>query len=134
MSQQVDADIQVILIPQIRLSWSHWVRWSLIALPVRGDRGISVPYGPGVYEARYEHEEERLTIGKGSSLYYRVKQGMVKGKLGHPAGTKIREQEDTSRIVVRWAITDRPSAVEEELHRQHKEQFDGRLPKHTGFT
>jgi len=41
--------------------------------------------------------------------------------------------ENVSTIVLRWAVTTRPSAVEEELHRRYKEKF-GRLPKYTQHT
>jgi hypothetical protein len=73
--------------------------------------------------------EERLTIGKASDLRMRIRQGLVKGKTPHSAGGGIRTEEDTSKIVVRWAITDRPATVEEELRKRHLDKF-GRLPKY----
>ena len=88
---------------------------------------------PGVYEAKYINAEERLTIGKTSNLRMRIKQGLIKGKTPHSAGQKIRDNEDTSRIVVRWSITDRPAAVEEELHKRHINMF-GELPKYVDHT
>ena len=95
---------------------------------------MRVPNGePGVYEARYRDSEERLTIGKASDLRMRVKQGLVKGKTPHSTGEKIRANEDTSRIVVRWAITSRPAAVEEELHYKYRSRV-GRLPKYVDHT
>jgi hypothetical protein len=51
----------------------------------------------------------------------------VKGKPPHSGGHRIRELEDMSQLVVRWAVTDRPSAAEEELHRAHRARF-GCLP------
>lgn len=63
----------------------------------------------------------------------RIKQGLVKGKVPHSAGKRIRAQEDLSRLVVRWAVTDRPAAVEEELHKKYKAKF-GELPKYTEHT
>jgi hypothetical protein len=86
-----------------------------------------------VYEAKYRDSDERLTIGRASRLDRRIRQGLVKGKLLHSAGRKIREGEDTSKIVIRWACTDRPSAVEEALHRLHRERF-GRLPVYVDHT
>lgn len=59
----------------------------------------------------------------------RVKQGLVP----HSAGERIRLSEDTSRIVVRWAETDRPACAEEELHRKHLQKH-GRLPKYVEHT
>jgi len=63
----------------------------------------------------------------------RVRQGLVKSKISHSAGEKIRANEDTSRIVVRWATTNRPAAVEEELHKRHLNKF-GKLPKYVEHT
>jgi len=101
---------------------------------VRYGGGVIVPNRKaGVYEAKYVDDEQRLTIGKASDLRMRVKQGLVKGKTLHSAGKRIRANEDIRKVVVRWAITDRPAAVEEELHRRHRERF-GRLPKYTQYT
>ena len=63
----------------------------------------------------------------------RIKQALVKGKMGHPSGEKIRAKENTSKILVRWAITDRNAAVEEELHKRHLRKF-GKLPKYVEHT
>jgi len=63
----------------------------------------------------------------------RIKQALVKGKSPHPAGNKIRKNEDTSKIVVRWATTDRPAAVEEELHKRFLNKF-GKFPKYVKHT
>jgi len=83
----------------------------------------------GVYEVRYPHEEQRLTIGRASGLCMRIKQGLVKGKVKHSAGKRIRATDDVASIVLRWAVTDCPAAVEEELHLRHRERF-GRLQVH----
>ena len=123
---------EIIHIPPIKLLWSDWFPWKLVGMAVR-DGGVRVPDGPGVYEVRYVDAVERLTIGKASNLRMRVKQGLVKGKIPHSAGRRIRAYEDVSRIVLRWAETDRPAAVEEELHRRHLERF-GRLPKYVRHT
>ena len=63
----------------------------------------------------------------------RIKQGLVKGKAPHSAGDRIRAKEDVSKIVVRWAITNRPPAVEEEMHKKHLNRF-GKLPKYVKHT
>lgn len=120
-------------IPPIVLEWSRWVSWDDLKADARLG-GIKVPNKrPGVYEARYSDAEERLTIGKASDLRMRIKQGLVKGKTAHSAGERIRGKEDVSKIVVRWAMTDRPAAVEEELHKRHLSKF-GTLPKYVEHT
>lgn len=127
-------DIRYIEIPPITLDWSEWFVWSRFKLDARSDpNAIRLPNSPGVYEARLIDDGKRLTIGRGSNLRMRVKQGLVKGKVPHSAGKRIRKEEDTSAIIIRWAETERPAAVEEELHRRHIEIF-GRLPKYTERT
>jgi excinuclease UvrABC nuclease subunit len=121
-------------IPPIVLEWSEWIPWDDLRIDARSEGGLRVPNRtPGVYEARFAESEERLTIGKAANLRQRIKQGLVKGKARHSAGKKIRASEDVSAIVVRWAVTDRPAAVEEELHRRHRAKF-GRLPTYTKRT
>ncbi len=112
-------ETQDIRIPKIDLEWSDWYDWS--ALLVSGHSGgISIPNKkPGVYEAKLKSTDERLAIGKASDLRMRVRQGLVKGKTPHSSGARIRANEDTSMIEMRWAQTDHPAAVEEELHRQY---------------
>ncbi len=125
---------ETIRIPDIRLEWSDWYGWDRLWTDARTAEGVRIPNGrPGVYEARYRDEEERLTIGKTSDLRMRVRQGLVKGKTAHSTGDRIRREENTSTIVIRWAETSRPAAVEEELHRRHCERFGG-LPKQTKVT
>lgn len=125
---------ETIKISPMNLEWSDWFAWDSLKADARRKGGIRVPNViPGVYEVRYQGQQERLTIGRTSNLRMRVKDALVKGKIGHPAGTKIRAKEDTSKIVVRWAVTDRPACVEEELHRRHMKRFRKR-PKHTGHT
>jgi len=127
-------DIRYIEIPPITLDWSEWYAWHKFELDARTEsEGITLPNSPGVYEAKLFDTDERLTIGKASNLRMRVKQGLVKGKVPHSSGKDIREKENTSRIVIRWVITDRPAAVEEELHKRHIEAF-GKLPKYTDRT
>jgi hypothetical protein len=121
-------------IPPIVLEWSEWIPWDDLRIDARSEGGLGVPnQTPGVYEARFAASEERLTIGKTTNLRQRIERGLVKGKMPHSAGKKIRASEDVSAIVVRWAVTDRPAAVEEELHRRHRAKF-GRLPTYTKRT
>jgi hypothetical protein len=129
------AETRTITIPAVVLEWSAWHSWRMIAADARFAGGISLPHEPGVYEARYEASDtgERLHIGRASSLRFRGKGGLVKGAVPHSAGRSIRATEDVDRIVIRLAVTDRPAAVEEELHRQYRERF-GTLPKHTRHT
>ncbi len=125
---------ETIHIPPIELRWSDWAPWDSLKVDSRSGQGVIVPNKvPGVYEARIIGEEERLTIGKASDLRHRVKQGLVKGIAKHSSGKDIRASENTSKIEVRWAVTNRPAAPEEELHKKHKERF-GRLPKYTEHT
>ncbi len=113
----------------IRLPWSHWERWEDIR--VYGPLIIDLPFvKSGVYEARLEDEDERLTIGRAMDLKDRVMLGLVRGTAKHTSGQKIHENENVYRVVIRWAVTDRPAAAEEELHRRHVARF-ARLPKYT---
>ena len=125
---------EIINIEPIELAWSDWVSWNDLKIDLRYGSGVRVPnYWPGVYEVKYIDSEERLTIGKASDLRMRIKQGLVKGKVPHSAGKRMRTQEDVSKLVVRWAVTGRPAAVEEELHSRHESKF-GKLPKYTKHT
>jgi excinuclease UvrABC nuclease subunit len=123
----------IIRIPEIVLEWSSWYLWEKLKTDVRTGVGIKIPKEPGVYEVRLNDNSERLTIGKARNLQMRIRQGLVKGQVPHSAGKRIRENENPTEIFVRWAVTDRPSAVEEELHRQYQDQF-GQLPKYTVHT
>ncbi len=127
-------DKEIIKIPKIELRWSKWYPWNDIKIDARTKRGIKIPNKTkGVYEAKYHGSDKRLTIGKASDLRLRVRQGLVKGFVPHSSGKRIRAKEDISRIVVRWAVTDRPSTVEEELHNRYKKKF-GVPPEHTKHT
>lgn len=124
---------QTIDIPTITLNWSEWTSWASIALLER-DGGVTIPNKtPGVYEAKHTHSDECLTIGKASDLRWRVRQGLVRGKAPHSSGSLIRSNEDLNTVIVRWAVTDRPAAAEEELHRLYRCKF-GCLPKYTKHT
>ena len=124
----------MINIPPTMLKWSDWVSWVDLIIDARGVGGVRVPnQKPGVYEVRCRDGEECLTIGKASDLRMRIKQGLVKGKTKHSSGFRIRANEEVSKLVVRWAITDRPAAAEEKLHRKYRIKF-GKLPKYTEHT
>ena len=118
----------LIELPRVGLGWFPWVRWEHLAeydVPLR-----DLPSGEsGVYEAVISDREERLTIGRASDLRARIIQGLIKGAISHTAGERIRAQEDLTRVRVRWALTERPAAIEEELHLRHIAEF-GRLPKY----
>lgn len=124
-------DTQVLEIPHIKLKWYEWVHWD----DLKGDArkgGINVPNEPGVYEVRRKSTKKLLQIGMSSNLRMRIKQMLIKGKQ-HPSGKKILANEDTSRVEVRWAFTDRQAAAEEELCRQYWQE-SGELPKYAGHT
>ena len=126
-------DNEIIDIPPIELNWSDWYSWHDLLEDARSG-GIRIPNKiPGVYEVRYADKEERLTIGKASDLRMRIRQGLIKGKSMHSSGKQIRANEEVTRIVIRWAETDRPAAVEEELHKRYLSKF-GRLPVYTKHT
>ena len=127
-------ETQTLNLPTIELRWSAWHRWEDVARDDRGAGGVQIPEGiSGVYEAKLEGEKERLVIGKAADLWARVRLALVRGSVRHDAGGKIRANEDLSQVRVRWAVTDRPSAAEEELHKQHQRRF-GRMPKYTRHT
>lgn len=112
------------------LNWHEWVSWNDLLRDVRSDRAApNPPSGPGVYEVKHSDQEKRLVIGKASDIRSRLKQGLVKGKLGHPPGDRLREDiKDFSTVQIRWAVTVIPAAVEEHLLQQHKIMFNGDLP------
>ena len=134
---KIFVDEDTVKIPTIHLKWSKWHKWNVLKLDSRRDpnRGVRIPNKqPGVYEAVYEGEEKRLTVGKASDLRMRIKQGLIKGKVPHSTGERMKSENlDFSKIVVRGAVTDRPSAVEEELHKRHVEKY-GELPKYVKRT
>lgn len=124
-------ETQIITIPPIELKWTDWTEWDKFKLDFRRKVGVNVPIKSGVYEAKYNDTEERLDIGRGSDLRARIKGALVKGTSPHSTGSRIRDKKaevDFSKVVVRWAETDRPAAVEEELHIQYKRKF-GKRPE-----
>ena len=127
-------EVQKIVIAPIELNWSQWYIWQELMEDARSG-GIRIPNGvPGVYEARLIGATKRLTKGKASNLRMRIRQGLIKGKTAHSAGKNIRETENVNSVEIRWATTDRPSAVEEELHKQYVSQHHGEMPKYTQHT
>ncbi len=89
-----------------------------------------LPEEPGVYEvydAASDVDAPALHIGLSKNLRNRI-WDMIQNRT-HSTASRIHEQEDISKLLVRWALTDRPKAVEEELHRLHVE-FHGSLPTH----
>jgi len=124
-------DREEINLSTIILEWSDWVPWNDLKIDARSPRGITIPDEPGVYEVKYiQDDDKRVDIGRTSSLRMRIKQGLIKGKSPHSTGERLRGQVDVSKLVVRWALTERPCAVEEELHIRYKKKF-GKLPEHT---
>ena len=121
---QLDREVHI---EPIVLDWSEWHSWRDAR-----EGGVTLPNKePGVYEARLSGSEERLAIGKARDLRKRVKQGLMGGKVaGDLAGEDLGAGDD---VVVRWAVTERPAAVVEELQIRHKGRF-GELPKYTRDT
>ena len=121
-------------IPTIALEWSYWHSWWDVEKDARQD-GAAVPNGQsGVYEVMLDGERKLLAIGRTNDLRMQIKQGLVRGKAPHSAGERIRADMKNGKVCamdigIRWAVTDRPAAVAEELHRRHKERFGG-LPKY----
>ena len=122
-----------ITIPKITLEWSDWYSWNRLKKDAREENGIKIPNQSGVYEVKRRRRESLQYIGKASNLRMRVRQGLIKGKVPHSGGKKIRKNEDVSKLIVRWAVTKRPSCVEEELHQKYIKKF-GKSPKHVDHT
>ena len=74
-----------------------------------------------------------LYIGRASDLKSRICYGLISGTAQHTSGRKIRENEDLTKVHVRWAVTDRPAAAEDALHKAHVALF-GHLPKYVTRT
>ncbi len=121
MLARMDREVHI---EPIMLEWSEWHSWRDVA---RGGCAVVPSKQAGVYEAKISGRKERLAIGKAKDLRMRVKQGLMGGKAGDPAGEDLGAGED---VVVRWAATERPAAVVEELCIRHKGRF-GELPKYT---
>ena len=121
-------------IEPIALEWSYWHSWGDVERDARQDGAVVPNKEPGVYEVKLADERKLLMIGRSNDLRMQIKQGLVRGKVPHSVGKKIRaDLKDgklcASDIGIRWAVTDRPAAVAEELHKRYKGQF-GELPKY----
>jgi hypothetical protein len=124
-------ETMILEIPPIMLEWSEWYSWDQFKQNQHAN--VSVPTQPGVYEAKLIREEKRLTIGKSTNLSRRIVAGLIRGNIPHSAGERIRANETTSQILIRWAITEQISLVEAILHTKHIERF-GILPIYTRQT
>ncbi|MBM3477153.1 MAG: hypothetical protein FJX75_28125 [Armatimonadetes bacterium] len=121
---------QEINIPTMILRWSCGVRWVDIAGIGESSEEVRVPPNePGVYCVFRKGDIPALYIGQTTNLRRRIVDALVRGTAMHTAGTLIRENEDLSRLVISWGLTDRPAAVEEELIRRHMEEWR-KLPQY----
>lgn len=128
-------EAQILEIGNLYLHWSDWYDWDDVARDGRKVDAIQIPNKtPGVYEVKLKGSSKRLTIGKTNNLRYRIRQALVRGIAPHSSGKNIRLKEDISKIEIRWAITERPSAAEEELHRLYKMNNGTNLPMYTKRT
>ena len=109
------------------LEWSAWFPWSDVS-----SGRIRAPEHPGVYEARRQDHEIRITIGETNLLKRRVS-FLVRGDGPHSAGERIRATENVANVLVRWAVTERHEEIEQQLHREHRDRF-GCLPIYTRRT
>ncbi len=117
---------ETINIPSIELEWSCWICWNQLKNDLSMVPGIS-----GVYEVKLINEnEEMLHIGrsKEQGLRERIRK-MLNGR-NHSSGERIIAHEDITKVYVRWAVTDRPFAVEEELHLCYHHNHQEHPPKH----
>jgi len=120
---------QVLKLGDILLRWSKWTPWNDLKKDARKG-GNAGPGGvPGVYEVGRIGSIERMTIGKASDLRRRIIQALILGKMPHSAGKRIRANERTTTLVVRWAKTEKPAAAEEELHRLYKNKHSLSTPR-----
>ena len=124
MLARMDREIHI---EPILLDWSEWHSWRDVERDARKGGAAAPCEQAGVYEAKISGRKERLAIGKAKDLRMRVKRGLMPRKAGDTAGEELGADED---VVVRWAATERPAAVVEELQIRHKGRF-GELPKYT---
>ena len=125
-------------IPPIALEWSWWHSWWDVERDARHDGAVVPNKQPGVYEVKLDSERNLLAIGMTNDLRMRIKQGLVRGKVPHSVGKRIRADMKEGKVCasdigIRWAVTDRPATVKEELMMRHKGKF-GELPKYTKNT
>jgi len=126
------AQVECLELPPIWLPWSCVEDWTdVIGTGEHSDEILLPPAKPGVYEVKVRGEAEPIYIGKTLNLRRRIMEALIEGSMLHTAGQKMRENENFADLSVRWAVTDRPAAAEEELWRRHVE-FWGRPPKYSG--
>lgn len=127
---------KIIKIPTINLNWSEWYKWNNLKLDTRlkENKGIIKPdKKSGVYEAKYHDKEQRLHIGKTTTNLKTRIDYMIKAS-AHSTGERMKKKNiDFSKVIVRWAITDRPSDTEEELHKKYVQKY-GKLPEYVKKT
>lgn len=123
---------QTIILGVIQLKWSDWITFEKVRIDNRVSK-LNLPKSAGVYEVVMNVDDDRLTIGKTGNLCDRLK-CLIRGNDGHSAGKKIKgafpDEAMRSKFLIRFALTSRPAAIEEELHRLHKETY-GILPRYT---
>ena len=109
----------IIYLPSFEIEWDRWRVWNQLK-----DNLDIIPEECGVYEVKRMYEEIRLDIGCTEKLKGRIT-SLLKGT--HSVGEKIRSKENPSALVIRWAITDRPEAIEKALMIRHLLKFDSIL-------
>jgi len=125
---------QILNIGSIKLAWSRWYPWRYLDPDLEYTKISTVPNTPGVYEVIRESSRiRRLTIGQTKNLRQRIAGLCRAGFEFHSSGLRIRATEDVSKLMIRWAQTNRPKAAEEELHRIYRERH-GCLPEYTKQT
>ena len=80
-----------------------------------------------VFVATSHVDAPALHIGESTNLRNGI-WNMLQNR-SHSTSRRIHKKEDTSKLLVRWAVTDRHKAVEEDLHIGHL-KLHGSLPIH----
>lgn len=130
-------EMQTIKIEAV-LEWSDWHTWNKVKQSYEETgAGICPPDSSGVYEVRCAGEEMRLTIGMSGSFAKQTLKGRIRkfvvGTGEHSTRDRIKKdlgETGMQRLVLRWATTDWPAAVEEYLKHEHYKRFGG-LPRYT---
>lgn len=120
---------QTIRIEPITLAWTRWHDWDSLRRRSNSVGGIAITQAGGVYEIRHTKSSEPIYIGCTNRLWRRLKV-LLRGK--HKPGFKILNSLRTNALKIRWAETQRPACIEEELlnrfQRRHR-----RLPRFNSF-
>lgn len=116
--------VQTIRIEPITLSWTPWFEWATLRRRANSVGGVAIPKEPGVYELRLVGSRHPIYIGCTNRLWRRLRV-LLRGI--HKPGGKILQQYRTDVLQIRWAETQRPACVEEELLRLFVRRH-GRLP------